>query len=80
MAKPEVVELLKQTAAFKVNLTDWKAASAEKLRREYGVKGVPTVVFILPSGQEVDRIRVIGAEPKERIVQKLKMFLAMAKQ
>ena len=80
MAKPEVVALLKQTAAFKVDLTDWKAASAEKLRREYDVKGVPTVVFILPSGREVDRIRVVGAEPGEKIVQKLKMFLAMARQ
>ena len=37
------------------------------------------MVFILPSGREVDRIRVIGAEPKETLVQKLKMFLAMAK-
>ncbi|RJP78062.1 MAG: DUF255 domain-containing protein [Candidatus Zixiibacteriota bacterium] len=52
--QPEVLARADQFVALKMDFTrqnDWSKAMSEK----YGVKGMPTVIFFSPEGQEVER-------------------------
>lgn len=48
---------------YKVDLTHYDSPDAERWRREYRVTGVPTVVFIDPTGREIPGTRVEGFMP-----------------
>jgi thiol:disulfide interchange protein DsbD len=49
--------------AYKVDLTHYDSPEAERWRREYNVTGVPTVVFLDPTGREIPGTRVEGFMP-----------------
>lgn len=47
--------------------------SETELTKQYGIRNIPTLLFLNPNGEVVDKI--IGAEPKEKIKQKLDKML-----
>jgi thiol:disulfide interchange protein DsbD len=49
----------------KVDLTQGGNPLHEELLQRYGVKGVPTVVFLDPSGQERPELRLVDYLPPE---------------
>jgi thiol:disulfide interchange protein DsbD len=56
---------------FKVDLTRYDSPESERLRREYGITGVPTIVFLTPRGEEVLDARVEGFLPPEPFLQRM---------
>lgn len=62
-----------ETAKFvliKVDGTN-ETDETEALYKEYGVQGLPTVVFLDPAGKRVDELKLTGFEAPERFVERL---------
>jgi thiol:disulfide interchange protein DsbD len=57
---PDVIEKLNDFKRFKVDLTNFDSDESEALRQKFEIIGVPTIVFINSSGQEVRNARVTG--------------------
>jgi thioredoxin:protein disulfide reductase len=57
--------------AYVVDLTHYDSPDAERLRRQFGVNGVPTVVFLTPSGSEVRAARVEGFMPPAQFLARM---------
>jgi thiol:disulfide interchange protein DsbD len=60
-----VVEETKTFTNLKADLTNWSSEPIKKLRDEYGILGVPVVVFIDKNGNERKDLRVVGFVGKE---------------
>ncbi len=60
-----VVEEAERFTMLKVDLTQFDSPEAEQLRRQYDVAGVPTIVMLDASGQEVTDLRTVGFVPPE---------------
>ncbi|HKQ57776.1 MAG TPA: cytochrome c biogenesis protein CcdA, partial [Candidatus Eisenbacteria bacterium] len=56
---------------FRVDLTKYRSVEAERRRKQYGISGVPTVVFLTPDGNEVLPARVEGFIPPERFLERV---------
>lgn len=59
-ADRRVREAMKRFRAYRVDLTHYDSPEAERWRKQYGITGVPTVVFLAPDGSEVRAARVEG--------------------
>ena len=59
-SKPEIQSKLAQLTALRMDLTDQNDPEVQRIAQEYGVEGLPTVVFLDSHGQEVNNSRVIG--------------------
>ncbi len=72
---PKVKAALSHWALLKADLTQYSSGPVEALKKQYGIMGVPTLIFIGPDGREKQDLRVIGfinpADMLERI-QKIK--------
>lgn len=55
-----VVQESENFVRLKVDLTQFDSEESESLRRRYEVAGVPTIVFLDPTGEEIRDIRVVG--------------------
>jgi len=55
-----VVQESENFVRLKVDLTQFDSEESEALRRRYEVAGVPTIVFLDPTGEEIRDIRVVG--------------------
>ena len=66
--------------AFKVDLTKYQSPEAERWRRQYGITGVPTVVFLSPDGNEVRSARVEGFIPPAGFLERVQTALAATRQ
>jgi thiol:disulfide interchange protein DsbD len=71
-----VKEALREFRTFKVDLTKYQSPEAERWRRQYGIGGVPTVVFLSPDGNEVVQARVEGFIPPEGFLERVQTALA----
>jgi thiol:disulfide interchange protein DsbD len=60
-----VKQAAKDFIMVKVDLTQGGNPLHEELLQRYGVKGVPTVVFLDPSGQERPELRLVDYLPPE---------------
>lgn len=69
-----IIEELAETYAGRVNIGKLNADENAKVS-ELGVSGIPTLI-ILRDGKEVDRI--VGAVPKEQLIEKLDYYLNTA--
>jgi thiol:disulfide interchange protein DsbD len=56
---------------IKVDLTSSENTQAEALRKKYGARGVPTLVFLDPDGKEMPNLRVFGFEPSDVFLGKM---------
>ncbi len=75
-----VIEAARRFRRFKVDLTRYNSAEAERWRQEYGIAGVPTVVFLEPNGAEVREARVEGFLPPAAFVERLRLAEARIEQ
>lgn len=68
----EVVALLTtQVVAVKVDLTQSGNPVSDRLLKQYVVKGVPTIVFLGPDGQEKRGLRLVDYIPPEAFLARL---------
>ena len=59
--------------AFKVDLTRYDSPESERWRRVYGVRGVPTVIFLGTDGGEIKSLRVEGFLAPEPFLARMKL-------
>ena len=57
-ADRRVIESMRGFDAFKVDLTRYSSPEADEVRRRYGVRGVPTIIFLDASAREIPGTRV----------------------
>ncbi|MEX0684465.1 MAG: cytochrome c biogenesis protein CcdA [Balneolales bacterium] len=57
---PAVIQSTENMVRLKVDLTHFDSPESENLRQKYSVAGVPSIVFINSSGEEVHKARVVG--------------------
>lgn len=55
-----VVDKTEPLVKLKVDLTQFDSPESETIRREFGVSGVPTIVFLDEQGREIPDTRVVG--------------------
>jgi thiol:disulfide interchange protein DsbD len=68
---PDVIAAARSFATFKVDLTSYRSPESERLRRQYAISGVPTVLFLTPAGVEVREARVEGFLPPSQFLERL---------
>jgi thiol:disulfide interchange protein DsbD len=57
---PRVLARTSDFAFFQVDLTRSGDSAAQATKERFGVVGVPTLIFVGPSGQEAEDLRVVG--------------------
>ncbi len=62
-----VIELSRNILMVKADITRGDSPEAKALVERYGVRGVPTIVFVGSDGQEQEDLRVVQFEPAEEI-------------
>ena len=75
LAHPRVKRLTAETVALLVDLTDWGSPVQVELRRRFDIRGVPTLVFIGPDGQERTDLRLTGAAGPKVLEKRLQALL-----
>lgn len=55
-----IIEKTESFVRMKIDLTHFDSKRAEKLRKQYDIAGVPTIVFLDSEGNEVEKARVVG--------------------
>ena len=78
-AATEVVTRSKEFFMLKVDLTSAENPQSELLRKKYQARGVPTLVFLRPDGQEFTDLRGTGFESKEVFLKKMDQALRRKK-
>ena len=73
---PRVRAAARSFRTFRVDLTRYDSPEAERWRRDYGIHGVPTVVFMTPDGSEVKTARVEGFLPPDRFLERMRQAAA----
>ncbi len=64
----EVVKLSRKFVMLKVDLTRTADPLSKELLQKYGIKGVPTLVFLSEVGSELKELRVVGFVEKEEFL------------
>jgi thiol:disulfide interchange protein DsbD len=68
-----VKEAARSFATYQVDLTHYDSPDADRWRRQYGITGVPTVIFLAPDGSEVRDARVEGFLPPDRFLERMRL-------
>ncbi len=79
-SNPEVVELSRNFIMLKVDLTSASDPEVKRLKKQYQIKGVPTLVFLKPDGNEIPGLRVVGFEEPEKFIPIMKKALTQSGQ
>jgi thiol:disulfide interchange protein DsbD len=77
-SQPEVVEMSRKFVMVKVDLTSSSNITAIRLKDQYKIKGVPTLVFLKPDGSEAVDLRIVGFVKKETLLANMEKALAPA--
>ena len=77
-SRPEVIELSREFAMLKADLTSRKDPGVGEFYEKYRIKGVPTLIFIKPDGTEMAELRGAGFEPKDVFLAKMKRALVIS--
>ena len=67
-SEPDVIQKAKDFLTLKADLTQYSSPAVEKLREQYQVLGVPTIVFLDRNGNELPELRQIGFVGPERFL------------
>ena len=68
----EVINATSSFVRLKVDLTHFDSPESEALRKKFNISGVPTIVFLDKSGEEVTSSRVIGYLSPKDFLEKVK--------
>jgi thiol:disulfide interchange protein DsbD len=74
-SQAEVIEISHQFLMMKVDLTKAGDPQTQAWRNKYNIKGVPTLVFLKPSLEEMKDLRVVGFVEKEDFLPIMKKAL-----
>jgi thiol:disulfide interchange protein DsbD len=77
-AAPEVIERSRKFIMLKADLTSTGNPQVESLRQKYQARGVPTLIFLKPGGEEIANLRGTGFESKDIFLDKMKRALEMS--
>jgi thiol:disulfide interchange protein DsbD len=69
-----VVEISRDFLMLKADMTRENSPEVKNLISEYGIRGVPTVVFVGADGDEREDLRVVQFEDADEILARLKMI------
>jgi thiol:disulfide interchange protein DsbD len=70
-ATPSVVETAMSFVTLKADLTDPGSPAVKALKEQFGVLGVPTVIFLRPDGTEMEDLRFTGLIKPEEFLGKM---------
>lgn len=65
---PRIVEKSKRFLMLKVDLTRSDSPAVQQLANRFGIVGVPTYIFLAPSGREFTQLRLIGFVPADEFL------------
>jgi thiol:disulfide interchange protein DsbD len=68
---PRFVALSKEMFLIKVDLTSFSSPQSIAVREKFGIKGVPTVLFLDRGGQEIEDLRFVGFIDADTLIRKL---------
>lgn len=69
---PAVIEATREFVRLKVDLTHFDSPEAENLRKRFNIAGVPTIIFLDRTGEEVTSSRVVGYIPPAEFIERTK--------
>ena len=72
----DVIAQSRRFRTFHVDLTHFDSPASESLRKQYGITGVPTIVFLAPDGHEIREARVEGFLPPRHFSQRMSQAVA----
>jgi thioredoxin:protein disulfide reductase len=75
--QPEVIAASRGFVMLKADLTR-RSGAVDAFYKKYGVKGVPTLIFLKPDGTEIMDLRGTGYEPKDAFLEKMSRALELA--
>jgi thiol:disulfide interchange protein DsbD len=76
--RPGVIALSRRFTMLKADLTSKKDPGVGAFYEKYGIKGVPTLIFLKPDGTEIADLRGVGFEPEEVFLAKMKRALELS--
>jgi thiol:disulfide interchange protein DsbD len=71
---PTIIAKLAQVTALRMDVTDMDAQGVQSIIQEYGIDGVPTVVFLDSRGHEIADSRIMGAASSKEFSESLAML------
>jgi thiol:disulfide interchange protein DsbD len=74
----EVIERSSRFIMCKVDLTAAGDPRVEALRKQYEIRGMPTLIFLKPNGEEIAALRGTGFESKDAFLEKMNLALLSA--
>ncbi len=77
---PQVVETSRSFVMLKMDLTTADDPLAKELKSSFKIKGVPTLVFLTPDGQEVKESRIVGFVETEKFLPVMQKVLEKSNQ
>jgi len=75
---PAVISQSKQFTTLKADLTQNNDPAVQRLKEEYSIRGVPTIVFLDENGEEITQLRLTGYEPPEKFLRRMDKALSSA--
>jgi len=78
-SQQEVIDLSREFLMLKVDLTKAGDPRTQELRKQYQIKGVPTLIFLRPSMKELEQLRVVGFMEKEEFLPLMQKALEISR-
>jgi thiol:disulfide interchange protein DsbD len=75
---PEVINRSREFIMLKVNLTSSDDARSKALIEKFQIRGVPTLIFLQPDGQEIPSLRETGVVTHEVFLDKMNRALQLS--
>ena len=79
-SRPDVIAASREFVMLKADLTSNKDAGVKAFYKKFGIKGVPTLIFIKPDGSEIEELRGTGFESRDVFLSKMKRALELSGQ
>jgi thiol:disulfide interchange protein DsbD len=70
-SQPDVVAATSDIVTLRADLTETASPEVARIRREFAIKGVPTIVFIGANGVERSELRVVGIVDKSEFLSRV---------
>jgi thioredoxin:protein disulfide reductase len=77
-AAPEVIDRSRKFIMLKADLTSTGDPQVEALRQKFQARGMPTLIFLKPDGEEIVNLRGTGFESKDIFLDKMKHALDLS--